>query len=108
MLLLGSLGTLNIVWSDMLFPAITSIQQDLGTSATAVQQTVSLFFVANALMCLWRGVLSDVKLRSRACRGKVYQHCGGAWGQAPGNAVHRAQSVVLTGTGQARRRPALA
>jgi DHA1 family bicyclomycin/chloramphenicol resistance-like MFS transporter len=43
----------------MLFPALLSIQQDLGTSAAAVQQTVSLFFVANAFMCLWHGVLSD-------------------------------------------------
>lgn len=58
-LLLGSMGTLPSLWSDMLFPAIVSIQQDLGTSATAVQQTVSLFFVANAFMCLWHGVLSD-------------------------------------------------
>ena len=53
------MGMLPTLWSDMLFPAITSIQQDLGTSATAVQQTVSLFFVANAFMCLWHGVLSD-------------------------------------------------
>jgi DHA1 family bicyclomycin/chloramphenicol resistance-like MFS transporter len=59
MLLVGSLGTLNILWSDMLFPVLASIQQDLGTSATAVQQTVSLYFVANAFMCLWHGVLSD-------------------------------------------------
>lgn len=59
MLLLGSLGTLNILWSDMLFPALTSMQQDLGASATAVQQTISLYFVANAFMCLWHGVLSD-------------------------------------------------
>jgi len=58
-LLLGSMGMLPTLWSDMLFPAIVSIQQDLGTSATAVQQTVSLFFVANAFMCLWHGVLSD-------------------------------------------------
>ncbi|MEJ8827554.1 MFS transporter, partial [Variovorax humicola] len=58
-LLLGSMGTLATLWSDMLFPAIISIQQDLHTSATAVQQTVSLFFVANAFMCLWHGVLSD-------------------------------------------------
>ena len=59
MLLLGSMGTLNSLWSDMLFPGIKSIQQDLGTSATAVQQTVSLYFVACAFMCLWHGVLSD-------------------------------------------------
>jgi len=59
LLLLGSLGTLNILWSDMLFPVLVSMQQDLGTSATAVQQTVSLYFVANAFMCLWHGVLSD-------------------------------------------------
>jgi MFS transporter, DHA1 family, multidrug resistance protein len=58
-LLLGSMGMLATLWSDMLFPAILSIQQDLGTSATAVQQTISLFFVANAFMCLWHGVLSD-------------------------------------------------
>jgi MFS transporter, DHA1 family, multidrug resistance protein len=58
-LLLGCMGTLPSLWSDMLFPALMSIQQDLGTSATAVQQTVSLFFVANAFMCLWHGVLSD-------------------------------------------------
>jgi len=58
-LLLGSMGTLATLWSDMLFPAIVSIQQDLGTSATAVQQTISLFLVANAFMCLWHGVLSD-------------------------------------------------
>ena len=58
MLLLGSLGTLNILWSDMLFPAIKSIQQDLGT-LPAVQQTVSLYFVAMAFMCLWHGALSD-------------------------------------------------
>ena len=43
----------------MLFPALISIQQDLGASATAVQQAVSLFLIANAFMCLWHGVLSD-------------------------------------------------
>src|SRR6478752_4390684 len=59
MLLLGSLGMLNTLWSDMLFPGIKSMQEDLGTSATAVQQTVSLYFVATAFMCLWHGVLSD-------------------------------------------------
>ena len=59
MLLLGSLGMLNILWSDMLFPAMASMRQDLGTSATAVQQTVSLYFIANAFMCLWHGAISD-------------------------------------------------
>ena len=59
MLFLGGMGMLPTLWSDMLFPALMSMQQDLGTSATAVQQTVSLFFVANAFMCLWHGVLSD-------------------------------------------------
>jgi len=29
MLLLGSMGMLASLWSDMLFPALTSIQQDL-------------------------------------------------------------------------------
>ena len=67
-LLLGSMGMLPTLWSDMLFPAIVSIQQDLGTSATAVQQIVSLFFVANAFMCLWHGVLSDAWCRSLSRR----------------------------------------
>src|SRR5687768_11718105 len=40
MLLLGSVGMLPTLWSEMLFPAIMSIQQDLGTSASAVQQTI--------------------------------------------------------------------
>lgn len=59
MLLLGSLGMLNTLWSDMLFPAIASMQHDLGTSATAVQQTISLYFIATAFMCLWHGAFSD-------------------------------------------------
>lgn len=59
LLLLGSLGTLNTLWSDMLFPGMKSMQEDLGTSAAAVQQTVALYFVASAFMCLWHGVLSD-------------------------------------------------
>ena len=71
MLLVGSLGLLNILWSDMLFPAITSIQQDLGTSATAVQQTISLYLAANAFMCLWHGALSD------AWDGA--SHCSSGW-----------------------------
>jgi DHA1 family bicyclomycin/chloramphenicol resistance-like MFS transporter len=58
-LLLGSLGMLNTLWSDMLFPAIGSMQHDLGTTATAVQQTISLYFIATAFMCLWHGALSD-------------------------------------------------
>ena len=57
MLLLGSSGTLNILWSDMLLPAITSMQQDLGTSATAVQQTISLYFVATGhVPVAWRAL----------------------------------------------------
>ena len=65
-LLLGSMGMLATLWSDTLFPAMVSIQQDLRTSATAVQQTVSLFFVANAFMCLWHGVISDAWGRRKA------------------------------------------
>lgn len=59
MLLLASLGTLNTLWSDMLFPGLKSMQEDLDTSAAAVQQTVALYLVASAFMCLWHGVLSD-------------------------------------------------
>lgn len=63
--LLGLLGILVSLWSDILFPTLTAIQQDLRISATAVQQTVSLFFVANAFMCLWHGVISDAYGRRR-------------------------------------------
>ena len=90
MLLLGSMGTLPTLWSDMLFPALTSIQQDLGTSAIAVQQTVSLFFVANAFMCLWHGVLSD------------------AWGRRKPLEAHFAHSTNETALSSSRIRGTLA
>ncbi|CDY73470.1 MFS transporter [Caballeronia glathei] len=66
--LLGVLGILVSLWSDILLPTLTAIQQDLHTSATSVQQTVSLFFVANAFMCLWHGVISDAYGRRRPLR----------------------------------------
>jgi len=63
--LLGVLGILVSLWSDILLPTLPAIEQDLRISATAVQQTVSLFFVANAFMCLWHGVISDAYGRRR-------------------------------------------
>ena len=72
----------------------------------ALQQHVSLFFVANALMCLWRGVLSDVNafpcLPRQGVRSTV---------AARGAKAQETQCIVLNRSywpQAARRRPALA
>lgn len=63
--LVGLLGAWPAFWSDMIFPALFSMQADLKVSASAAQQAVSLFFIANAVMCLVHGILIDAWGRRR-------------------------------------------
>jgi len=63
--LVGLLGAWPGFWSDMIFPALVSMQEDLRVSASAAQQAVSLFFIANAVMCLVHGILIDAWGRRR-------------------------------------------
>ncbi len=44
---------------DTLFPAFPAVARDLGTTAFAMQQTLSIYIVAYGLMALFHGPLSD-------------------------------------------------
>ena len=59
LLLLGFMGLLTPLWSDMLIPVLPALQTDLRASAAQAQQVVSLFLLASAFMALWHGVLAD-------------------------------------------------
>jgi len=59
LLLLGFMGLLTPLWSDMLIPVLPALQTDLRASAPQAQQVVSLFLLASAFMALWHGVLAD-------------------------------------------------
>lgn len=63
--LLACMGLLNSLCSDMLIPALPTMQTDLGISGWQAQQTISLFFVASAFMSLWYGAIADAHGRRR-------------------------------------------
>lgn len=63
--LIGLLGVWQGFWSDMIFPALVAMKDDLQVPAAAVQQVVSLLFLANAFMCLVHGILIDAWGRRR-------------------------------------------
>lgn len=58
-LLLGSLTAFGAVTIDLYLPTLPAIARDYGTSAAAVQLTLSTFFVGMALGQLFFGPLSD-------------------------------------------------
>lgn len=58
-LLLALMGLLNSFCSDMVIPAVPALGVELGISAWQAQQTISLFFVASAVMSLWYGAIAD-------------------------------------------------
>ena len=58
-LLLGSLTVFGAVTIDLYLPTLPAIARDYGTSAAAVQLTLSTFFVGMALGQLFFGPLSD-------------------------------------------------
>ena len=58
-LLLGSLTAVGAVTIDLYLPTLPAIARDYGTSAAAVQLTLSTFFVGMALGQLFFGPLSD-------------------------------------------------
>ena len=75
LLLLGTMGLLNPLWSDMLIPVLPALQTDLRASASQAQQVVSLFLLASAFMALWQGVLADAD-RVHAATLFTYQRGG--------------------------------
>ncbi len=50
---------------DTLFPAFPAVARDLGTTALAMQQTLSVYIIAYGLMALLHGPLSDAYGRRR-------------------------------------------
>lgn len=58
-LFLAALTTLGPLSTDMYLPSLPAIQADLGTDASAVQATLSIFLIGTALSQLIYGPLSD-------------------------------------------------
>ena len=58
-LLLGALSMFGPFAIDTLFPAFPDIQRDFGASPVAVQQSITVYLVAYALMAMLHGPLSD-------------------------------------------------
>ncbi|MCL2309174.1 MAG: multidrug effflux MFS transporter [Proteobacteria bacterium] len=58
-LLLAALMTIGPFSIDMYLPAFPSIEAALGVSPAALQQTLSIYLIAYAVMMLWHGALAD-------------------------------------------------
>jgi len=65
-LFLAALTTLGPLSTDMYLPSLPAIQADLGTSASAVQATLSIFLIGTAISQIIYGPLSDRIGRRRA------------------------------------------
>jgi DHA1 family bicyclomycin/chloramphenicol resistance-like MFS transporter len=68
-LLLGGLAMFGPFSIDTIFPAFPSIGAQLGANAVAMQQTISVYLVAYALMSVVHGPLSDAIGRRRVIIG---------------------------------------
>ncbi|MDR2016801.1 MAG: multidrug effflux MFS transporter [Burkholderiales bacterium] len=58
-LLLAALVMIGPFSIDMYLPAFTAIEASFGVSPTALQQTLSIYLIAYAVMMLWHGALAD-------------------------------------------------
>jgi MFS transporter, DHA1 family, multidrug resistance protein len=63
--LLAALAMFGPFSIDTIFPAFPEIANELGASAIAMQQTISVYMIAYALMSLFHGPLSDALGRRR-------------------------------------------
>ncbi|MBN8481045.1 MAG: multidrug effflux MFS transporter [Xanthomonadales bacterium] len=70
--LLAALAMFGPFAIDTMFPAFPLIARDLGTSPLAMQQTLSVYLVAYALMSLVHGPLSDAIGRRRVILAGVF------------------------------------
>ncbi|WP_183425986.1 multidrug effflux MFS transporter [Luteimonas sp. RC10] len=68
-LLLAGLAMFGPFSIDTIFPAFPAIGADLGADAAAMQQTISVYLVAYALMSVVHGPLSDALGRRRVILG---------------------------------------
>src|SRR6476659_8313414 len=68
-LLLGGLAMFGPFSIDTIFPAFPSIGAQLGADAVAMQQTISVYLIAYALMSVVHGPLSDAIGRRKVILG---------------------------------------
>ena len=62
-LMLGGLAMFGPFAIDTMFPAFPAIERDFAVSALAMQQTISAYLVAYALMSIFHGPVSDARGR---------------------------------------------
>ena len=62
-LLLGGLAMFGPFAIDTMFPAFPEIEGEFGVSAVAMQQTISVYLVAYALVSIFHGPISDARGR---------------------------------------------
>jgi DHA1 family bicyclomycin/chloramphenicol resistance-like MFS transporter len=62
-LLLGGLAMFGPFAIDTIFPAFPAIERDFAIGAVAMQQTISVYLIAYALMSVFHGPLSDARGR---------------------------------------------
>jgi DHA1 family bicyclomycin/chloramphenicol resistance-like MFS transporter len=65
-LMLGALAMFGPFAIDTIFPAFPAIEGEFAVSALAMQQTISVYLVAYALMSLFHGPVSDARGRKPA------------------------------------------
>ena len=61
--LLGALAMFGPFAIDTIFPAFPEIERDFAVSAVAMQQTISIYLVAYALVSIFHGPISDARGR---------------------------------------------
>lgn len=64
-LLLAFLNVIGPFSTDAYLPAFQSMEQDLGTDAVAMQQSLTAYMLPFAIMMLWHGAISDALGRKR-------------------------------------------
>lgn len=81
-LLLGGLAMFGPFSIDTIFPAFPQIGAQLGADAVAMQQTISVYLIAYALMSIVHGPLSDAIGRRRVILGGLVVFAGASAGCA--------------------------
>ena len=86
--LLAALSMLGPFSVDAYLPAFPAIQASLGASALEVQQTLTAYMLAFAVMSLWHGALSDAFGRRNVVLVGLIVFAVGTLGCASAHSVH--------------------
>lgn len=85
---LAGLSMLGPFCIDAYLPAFPAIQRSLGASAIEVQQTLTAYMLAFAIMVLWHGALSDAFGRRNVILAALVVFTVGTFGCASAHSVH--------------------